>query len=408
MSEIHAEINKADIVIAGGGLIGCCLALALQHCGLKIILIDQKASQDKSFSFSDMRSLALSYTSQLFLTEIGIWKNIQPFATPIEKIYISEEKKFGKTHLDAKKIGVENFGQVVPLVYLLESLQTALGECKKNLTLLQGVKITEINYNQINSSELYWTVKTDHSSQAVINTDLVLAADGEHSFIREYLNIGSEKIDYHQTAIVSSMSVSISHNNTAYERFMSDSSVLAVLPRKNNQVGIIWTTDNKNTDTFKHYFLEKTQAAMGYKLGKFSLTGDIQTYLLKYLQAQQQTLPGLFLLGNAAHVLHPVAAQGFNLGLKDVSVLVNLIKKNTAEKFSPDFLINLSKDYLVLRQKDQISHQRFTHYLIKLFMPRNKLLSCLRSSGLLAFDFMPPLKRTFCLKRMGLIQDDYL
>jgi 2-octaprenyl-6-methoxyphenol hydroxylase len=374
-------MKSYDITIVGGGLIGTILAIALKNTKWRIALVEAFTPSSHQQAEKDMRSLALSYDSKEFLSQLNLWNDIQSKATPIQKIHVSEEKRFGKTILDSEKLNLNTFGYVIPIPYLYQSLQNHL----ENIAIYRPATVTEIKKDLDQNNNQKWHLKINDE---LIETNLLIAADGDKSFIRETLNIPIEKIDYHQSAIVSSASISKPHENTAYQRFTKEG-VLAIMPREDNRVGIIWSTENID---IKNNLLEKTQSTMGYRLGKFSDLGEIQTYPLKFLHATTQVKDNVALLGNAAHVVHPIAAQGLNLGLRDIKLLSELLKNS----------LDISS-YESLREQDQASTENFTNNLLKFTKFKSFPFSLLRSLGLLTFDLIPSAKRNFCLKRMGLV-----
>jgi 2-octaprenyl-6-methoxyphenol hydroxylase len=383
-------MQKFDITIVGGGLIGTTLAIALKNTPFRVALVEAFVPEFHPQAVQDMRSIALSYASKILFKKLDIWSEIEQFSTPIEKIHISEENKFSKATLDSKELNVDIFGHVIPIPLLYQTLQNHLSNIP-NLTLIRPAKSTQLNYDENNTS---WNLTLENHSSP-IQTKLVIAADGENSFIRQYLNLPVSKIDYQETALVSTAKISEPHYNTAYERF-TKKGVLAVMPRENQHAAIIWTTNTANSEQLKNDFLSKTQLSMGYKCGKFSELSTIQTYPLKFLHAEKQTQPGLILLGNAAHVLHPVAAQGLNLGLRDVSTLLELLSQE-ADVENP----MLYRAYEKKRENDQRASENFSRDLIKIFGSKNPVISALRSAGLGTFDLIPTAKRMFCLRRMG-------
>jgi len=371
--------NRFDIVIVGGGIVGTLLALALQKTAYRIAVIESHIPQMHHQATKDMRSIALNHFSQTFLEECGLWENVKTHATPIDKIHISEEKRFGKTLLDAASLQLPAFGQVIPMPLLYQALANQL----TSITLFRPATVSEIQ------KENHWKLKVNDEW---IETTLLVGADGEKSFIREALKIPVEQTDDHQFALVSHAAVSKPHQNTAYERFTSQG-ILAIMPRENGRVGIIWTSHDAD---FKPRLSEETQKTMGYRLGKFSDFGDIHAHPIKNLHASAQVKDNAVLLGNAAHVLHPVAAQGLNLGIRDVSVLSQLISENT-NLSDPTIL----EQYVKLRENDQKATQSFTQKLLTLFSPKSLPFSLVRSMALNTFDLIPPLKRNFCLRQMG-------
>jgi len=385
-------MQKFDITIVGGGLVGTMLAIALKNTSFRVALIEAHVPEFHPQAVRDTRSLALSYASKKLIQNLGFWPEIEQFSTPIKKIHVSEEKKFSKVILEANELNCDDFGHVIPIPLLYQTLQNHLID-NSQLTAIRPAKLTAIDYESENK---IWNLTLDSLPHS-IQTTLLIAADGDHSFIRETLKLPTSKLDYHQTAVVSTAKISEPHDNTAYERFTKEG-VLAVMPREDQHVAIIWTTENSNVENIKTHFLSKTQFSMGYKLGKFSEVGTIQTYPLKFLHAEKQTQPGLILLGNAAHVLHPIAAQGLNLSLRDVSALSDLLTQYP-DLQDPLFYFAYEKK----READQKSSENFTKDLIRIFGSHNPFIALFRSVGMLAFDMIPAAKRIFCLRRMGVV-----
>jgi 2-octaprenyl-6-methoxyphenol hydroxylase len=380
-----------DITIVGGGLVGTLLAIALKDSPWRIALIEAYVPAQHSQAAEDMRSIALSENSCRLLEKYHLWQDIQNFATPIEKIHVSEQKRFGKTVLDAKELELPPFAHVVPIPCLYQALQKKLAAVK-NMTIMRPACLTDIQKNAV--PPFLWDLEVNNQK---ISTQLLIAADGERSFIRDTLKLPVEKTEYHQTAVVTTARISRPHENMAYERF-TPLGVLALLPLQDQRVAVIWTVGDDNKEKISQHILLETQTAIGYRLGKFSQFGRIQHHSLKELHTDIQTQPGLFLIGNAAHVLHPVAAQGFNLSVRDVSALIELLL-STSDLNDP----YLSENYMKMRRKDQQDTENFTDKLVKLFTPQFLPVSLMRSLGLLAFDLIPPAKRMFCLKRMGFV-----
>jgi 2-octaprenyl-6-methoxyphenol hydroxylase len=389
--------NEYDIVIVGGGLVGTTLALALAISPWRIALVESHIPQQHSIALHDMRALALSYSSQQIFQRLNIWEEIQSVATPIKKIHVSEKKRFGNTLLDAHDIELDAFGYVVPIQLLYDALQHEIAKVATQsrndshaVTLLRPASVTAVK--QVDKK---WQLTINEKS---ITTTLLIAADGEKSFIREALQLPTTKTEYQQTAIVTNCALSKPHEFTAYERF-TPQGTLAMMPMLKQRSAIIWAMPNELAETMltksDTEFLLAVQQAFGYRLGKLSDLGKRQSYPLRELHAEQQSLPGLILLGNAAHALHPIAAQGFNLSLRDVEALAKLITTTNLEDES------LLTAYLQQRQPDQEQTQKFTQRLVKIFKPQIFPLPSLRSFGLFLFDLIPSAKREFSWRRIG-------
>lgn len=373
-----------DITIVGGGLVGTTLAIKLKNSGFNIALVEAFEPPQHQQAAEDMRSIALNYHSREIFKGLNIWPEMESYATPIKKIHISEKGSFGHTLLDAEQAEVESFGSVVPIIYLYNLLQKNID----NITLLRPAKLSHLTQHPN-----HWELEIN---QKKVTTKFLIAADGDKSFIREQLKLPTEKTDFQQTAIVSTLLASNDHNNTAYERF-TKLGILALLPLQKNRVACIWTCDNDKSEEIKNNFVDITQEYIGHRLGKLSAPGNIQSYPIYELISQIQTLPRFILLGNSAHVLHPVAAQGFNLSLRDAEVLADIILKSK-DLSDPD----IQKNYINSRKSDQDNTTKMTNRIIKLFKPQQFPLPRLRATGLFVFNFITPLKNKFCKRAMGI------
>lgn len=382
-----------DITIIGGGLVGCALAIALRSSKWRVALIEANTPPALlNQSHHDMRSLALAYASQTILEKLNLWHNFAHSATPIKRIHISQQKHFGTTLLDAEKLGLSHFGQVIPLPLLFHELQQQLQEVN-NLTLFRPAKVTALT-----SSETGWQLHIDDVGK--IQSSLVIVADGDKSHIRQLLKLKTTVTNYKQTAIATNAAISLPHQHTAYERFTAQGS-MAILPLMNQRAGLVCITDHDNAEQLQTFsdteFLSYTQRVFGYRLGKFSDLGKRQYHKLQEVIATEQMLPGLLLLGNAAHTLHPIAAQGFNLGLRDINDLAQILCEITDINDK-----TILDSYLKQRQRDQHNTANFSNQLVNIFKPKIFPFSTARSLALQLFDFLPPAQLAFCLRRMGL------
>ena len=388
-----------DILILGGGLVGASLALALSDIPLRIGIIDALPPVTRLQTSYDSRSLVLSYGSQQILANYNFWDELHSSVMPIKEIHISERGHLGLTRLQASEYFVPALGYVVEAQFLAFKLNAALDKlthltrwCSANIVDL----ITGLDDQQV-------VVRTEQGEQ-VLKAQLVVAADGANSIARKLLGIQTERYDYHQTAIVTNFSSSHPNQFVAYERF-TDTGPLAVLPRNDDRCGLVWTVSTAEADCYlnlsDHAFLAKLQDYFGYRLGRFTRLGTRQSYPLQMLKTKQRVHPGVVLIGNAAQTVNPIAAQGFNLGLRDVALLAELIKNNiSAEKslVGTRFL----QDYAAQRERDQRRTVAFTDKLAKIFSINLPPLNWVRSKGLIAMDIMPPLKRSLMFHAMGL------
>lgn len=389
-----------DIAIVGAGPVGISLALALASLPLRsIALIEANPIVTEFPENHDTRALALTFGSVKILTKLDIWSLLADDATNIETVHISDKGHFGITRIHARQEGVQALGYVVPATKLVTTLN-------KNLLSLTNIKIyNPATVSSLNRKEDHWdiTLNTNHESH-IISSKLIIAADGTNSTIRKLMAIPIEEKNYQQSALTTTVTLARDHQNIAYERFIPNGA-LAFLPLKNSRCGCVWTADNTQINELMQLtdeeFVKKLQETFGFRLGRFLTIGKRHVHPLKMLYAAQQTKPGLALIGNAAHTIHPIAAQGFNLGLADATVLAEIITQAIAsgkDLTDPQIL----NDYVTKRQPKIHWIMKFTHALTRLFSHDFLPLTVARNTSLLALDFVPFLKHRLAKSLMGI------
>ncbi len=382
-----------DIVIAGGGMIGTSLALALAGSGRAIAVVEPVARQDAAQPSFDDRSTALSRSSQRTFSALGLWSAIAAAATPIRHIHVSDRGRFGFSHIDADEQGVEALGYVVINRVLGEVLQQALADAS-NVDLLCPARITGVR----NADDAV-SVTLDEGDRS-LRARLLVAADGARSGVREMLGIGAQQVDYGQHAVIGNLLPSRPHDDTAWERFTEDGP-LAMLPLAEQRAAFVWTLPPAIADRVMQLddaaFTARLQDAFGFRLGRFSRVGRRARYPLGLSRALGLVSGRGVVVGNAAHGLHPVAAQGFNLGLRDVAALADCI----AGSNDPGDAALLER-YADWRRGDQDKLVRFTDGLVRLFGSNRPPLRVLRNLGMLGFDLLPGVRRQFARHTMGL------
>jgi len=232
---------------------------------------------------------------------------------------------------------------------------------------------------------------------------LLVAADGAQSPIREQLGIRTTRRDYRQTAIIANVTTDKAHDNVAYERF-TDSGPLALLPMTGQRSALVWTVHERQCEDIMALddgeFLQRLQERFGYRLGRFTRVGRRHVFPLQLLQAAESVRPRLALIGNAVHTLHPIAGQGFNLGLRDVAALVDVLLD--ARRSGRDFgALEVLQRYADWRLADQRHVALFTDSMVRLFGQSFPPVAWLRDAGMLALDICPPAKRWFGRMTMG-------
>ena len=388
-----------DILIVGGGLVGASLAIALNGQGLRIGLIEAHPLGDPGQPGYDDRAIALSYGSQRILQAIKLWPDIMPQVNPIETIHISDRGHFGSTQLNAAQEQVPALGYVIPAKTLGKTLLAQLNNCT-DVTLIAPAEVIALN-NQTDHAEL--NIRQGEQ-QHTLQAKLLIAADGGNSYIRRELHIPTTHWDYHQTAIVANITPGQPHANTAYQRF-TDTGPVALLPLHAGHCTLIWTVRTEQHTDILHYddanFLAAFQARFGYRLGQFQRVGKRQSYPLKMMHAEHTVATRTAIIGNAAHTLHPIAGQGFNLGLRDVAALVDVILE--AQHTNDDIgSANTLQTYQTWRAAEQRQVAQATDGLVRLFTNPLRSVQCARNLGLLAFDHLPRAKKTLAQAAMGL------
>lgn len=387
--------DRCDIAIIGGGLVGASLALALRagaaERGWRVVLIESVAPEADYQPSYDARSSAISYGSRGIYQSLGLWPSIARRAEPIREIQVSERGRFGVTRLGANAEGVPAFGYVVDNAWLGHCLNGALDEglierrCPAAVSALQPL------------SDGY---RLQFQGGGQLRCALAVLADGGRSGLARTLGIGQRREPYEQSAIIANLEISQPHQGCAFERFSEDGP-LAFLPLVGERCALVWTRPQAQAERLLEAtpgeFLTELQRAFGYRLGRLSHLGQRYLYPLALVQAEEQVRPHLALLGNAAHGLHPVAGQGFNLSLRDVQAMAQALLASR----EPPGDLGVLQNYLERRRRDQWRVLNFSHALPRLFGRQEPGWRLGRNLGLLALDLMPTAKHWFARQAMG-------
>jgi 2-octaprenyl-6-methoxyphenol hydroxylase len=393
-----------DIVIVGAGMVGAGLACALANSAYRIAILETKPFGRSDQPSYDERSVALAYGSKNILSALSLWPCIEHCATPIRAIHVSQRGHFGVVRLNSTDADVNALGYVVA--------NHALGRCfyqklvgGTNLTVIAPARVQGL---RVGSTGVRVSVscppeQAGHSIEE-LTTRLVVAADGSASLVRELAGIKIRRAEYGQTAIVTTVTPERDHQGIAYERF-TEAGPLALLPMDGGRCSVVWATLNRDVDAILNLddasFLNRLQERFGYRLGRFKKAASRHAYPLSLIKAHNVAASRVVLLGNAAHSLHPVAGQGFNLALRDVAVLAELLCQPTAEKQDPGSEKILNQ-FARWREFDLNKTIRFTDTLARIFTNPLGLIACTRGLGLLTVDFFPPLRRAFARHGMGI------
>ena len=389
-----------DIVIAGGGMIGSSLALALAPLGYSVAVVEpvkRDATDQPSF---DDRSTALSRSSQRMFEAMGLWEGVAAAATPIRSIHVSDRGRFGFSHIDAEEQQVEALGYVVINRVLGEVLHAALGN-QARLDWLSPARISAVALADDSAT----VTVSRHDSEQDIRCKLLVAADGANSAVRGMLGIGAEKIDYGQSAVIGNLLPEKHPQNRAFERF-TESGPVAMLPVADERAAFVWMMSPAAAVSVlamsDENFLAAIQDAFGYRLGTFSKIGKRAAYPLALSKATGLIARRSVVVGNAAHGLHPVAAQGFNLGMRDVAALCDCIYDSEASGENDPGRLGILENYAAWRAPDQRKLVRFTDGIVKLFGSSRRPVRAVANLGMLGFDLIPGVRSMFAKHTMGL------
>ena len=388
-------------------MVGVSLALALSRRApaCEVLLVESfplpELDPDFAAGYSpsfDARSTALSYASSLIYTEWDCWEDIARNAQPISTIHVSEQGRFGSTLMRAADYGWPALGYVVENAWLGNSLIQALRQT--------GVQ-TRSPARVVSAETGGERVELTFDDGETLAADLLVVADGAQSGLREALGIQHREDTYHQHAVIANIGHRRDHEGRAFERFTARGplAMLPLPPEGRYRSALVWTLPPEQAaelmDCGEGEFLARLQREFGYRLGRLEQVGERHSYPLALVQSEEQVRSGIAVMGNAAHALHPVAGQGFNLALRDVACLASRVQEATAAGHSPGEL-SVLQAYRDAQAADQRQTTAFSDRLPGLFMHRDPALSALRDLGLFALDLSPGLKREFVRHTAGL------
>lgn len=378
-----------DVAIVGGGMVGASLALALRGLGTRVLLIEGVAPSSQAQPSFDDRTTALGNASRRIFEGLGVWSEIAPQAAAIRSIHVSDAGRFGFARLRAAEQGIDAFGFVVANRVIGSAVWQKLLEAQGNLVLRVPARAESI---EIDDQGVSLRVMSDVGDGDEVRARLIVAADGAQSSVRLAADIGAGVEDYDQIAIVANVAADQPHDGTAYERF-TPAGPLAVLPLHDGSYGVIWSC--RPADATKvlalddHAYLQALQDRFGWRAGRFVRVGRRASYPLRLTRAATSFATRTVLIGNAAQALHPVAGQGFNLGLRDAAMLAEVVANAAETDVGAATVLRRFADW---RSADRGGVIRFTDGLVKLFGSERPGIGLLRNLGLLMFDVMPPAK----------------
>ena len=376
-----------DVAIVGGGMVGASLALGLAGTGVSVLLIEGVAPNSNAQPSFDERTTALGNASRRIFEGLGVWPRIAREAAAIRAIHVSDAGRFGFARLRAAEQGVEAFGYVAANRVIGAALWQQLASAN-DISISMPARPEAV---EITTDGVCLTVVSEAGARESVNARLIVAADGAHSSVRTAAGIDARVEDYGQVAIVANVAADRPHDGTAYERF-TPSGPVAMLPLHDGSFGMIWTAAPECAAEILSFtdevFLRELQDRFGWRVGRFVRAGRRASYPLQLTRSAQATATRTALIGNAAQALHPVAGQGFNLGLRDAAMLAELLASAPGDVGAPDLL----EKFAVWRAQDRAGVIRFTDGLVKLFGDTRFGIGTLRNLGLLLFDLTPPAK----------------
>lgn len=373
---------KTDLAIVGSGLAGASLALALQHSGMQVALIEAKPLQ--KLDAKRTRPISLNVCSVNILKNLGLWQSLSADATPIKQVHVSEQGCFSAVRIDASDYDLDALGYVVPLHLLYNHLLEAIKNIA-NIKLLNPYRL-----QQLKQDETGVDLRFDNGKS--LRANKVIAADGMQSTVRKLLHIAVKTQTSTEQAVIANLHAD--HHHIAYERFTKEG-IIALLPQANKQCGLVWTSDKADAlaalDDIA--FLQKLQAHTGYKVGELSAVSKRIIQPLNVIIAEQQVKKHCVLLGNAAHTFYPIAAQGFNLSLRDMATLVDVLQHQQD-----------LREYESKRSSAQFATTFFTQFLADVYASENHTVKCARRASLASLNKIPALRHrlaNFAMGRVG-------
>lgn len=387
-----------DVLIVGGGLVGASLAIALDGSGLRVALAEAAPPRVELQPSYDERNLVLARASVNALESLGVLDAETP-ATPLRRIHVSRRGDFGAVRFDAGELGLPAFGAVLPARELGNALLQRLDRCGGLERIAPATAVAVEPDDGLGVTVEF----TCGEARRRVRARLLVAADGSESFVRNAYAIDASRHDYGQSAFVTTLTTERPLDGTAYERF-TESGPVALLPLSERRAGLVLsvpTAEAANVAALDDAaFIALVHERFGWRAGRFSRPGRRKPYPLARMLAARTTAPRCVLVGNAAQTVHPIGAQGFNLGLRDALTLSALLREAQADGTAPGDA-NLLARHVELRAPDRAATTSFSDDLVRLmgndFLP----LRALRSLGFHALDRIGPLKRRFALRGMG-------
>ena len=386
--------DRHDVVIVGGGLVGASLAIALARQGVEVGLVEAAPAGQMPAVF-DQRNLSFAAATVNALTALGVMQQLRTPTGPIRRIHISRQGDFGRVRLEAQDYGRATFGQVVVARDFGEALEARLAGLSQ-LTRYRPARFVDFAPDEAGHRALRIA---DAEGERTLHARLVVAADGTRSAVREALGIGVDEHDYGQTLLVARVRATQAPDGTAYER-LGDDGPTALLPRGDRHWGVVHGVAREQAETVAALddaaWLARLQRAVGWRIGRLVASGERSAYPIARVVAQRLVADRAVVLGNAAQTIHPIGAQGFNLGLRDALTLAEEIARGD----DPGAASRLAA-YAARRREDRERTLAFSDGLARLTANPSPLLKPVRSAGLVAMEAQPSLQAFLVGGAMG-------
>ncbi len=390
------ERMECDVAIVGGGLVGASLACALAPLGHAVMLIEAvpfKAAAQPSY---DDRTLVLSHSSCRILQALDMWRGLEGHTTPVKEVIVTELGRPGRVVLRPEELGVDYFGQVVEARSFGAAVMGRLGQLT-GVELLCPAQVTGVEAGR-DSARL-----EVRRGQAVstLSARLVVAADGAASAVRDLLGIPARTHDYGQTAVICNVTPEQPHGGRAFER-LTPTGPFAVLPHLEERCGLVWSVSSAGAEELLARpdadFLAAARRRFTGDLGAFVKAGRRTAHPLKLVRAERDVEGRAVILGNAAHAIHPIGAQGFNLGLRDVAVLAEVLHGHGSDDPGRESALRAYSEW---RRPDQEGTIAWSDGMARLFANPSPAAAALRSAGLVAHALIPSMRRMLATGAMG-------
>lgn len=396
-----------DIAVVGGGLAGASLALAVAEAGLSVTLVEAAPFTVPDDPAARERTTALSYGTRALFERLGLWSAIEPSAAPIERLHVSQRATFGRVEVAADEYNVPALGYVVANTAMIAALKARI-DASPAISLLAPARFESL---EAIDGGVRLTLEHGDSGQTrqqeSLTAGLVVGADGANSGVRAALGIGAKHDDYDQRALITTVEPGVPHGGSAFERFTPDGPI-ALLPRSDTSCALVWTLPTGRARELETAETDKFEAALadqfGKRLGGLRLTGPRGSYPLVRTLCDSAVAPRGVLIGNAGHSLHPAAAQGFNLAVRDALSLAATLAEHknlhgaAFDPGEPDMLAAWAE----ARRPDQRRIANFTDTIVRVFSNRLPGLGALRGAALFGLSLTPTVRHDIARRSMGL------